>query len=165
MKEVRCVPLSTVALRNLKQLGQVKLYLLDSSNKMALSEAIGEACDILFVEVTGDDVSWLPLSDKAERMVLIGSTTARLTFHVQIDRPTWQQKITHCKLGGLTKAATVVSWGGGWRMWRHVEITRCAFVGLALQSLTSTDTNGATFGIPVRDSKDDQSDLEQIGSD
>jgi hypothetical protein len=38
-------------------------------------------------------------------------------------------------------------------------------VGLALQSLTSTDTNGALLGIPVRDSKDDQSDLEQIESD
>jgi hypothetical protein len=38
-------------------------------------------------------------------------------------------------------------------------------VGLALQSLTSTDTNGATFGIPVRDSKDDRSDSEQHESD
>jgi hypothetical protein len=48
-----------------------------------------------------------------------------------------------------------------------IEKSKCTvpFVGLALQSLTSTHTNGATFGIPVRDSKDDQSDLEQIESD
>jgi hypothetical protein len=41
---------------------------------------------------------------------------------------------------------------------RHAKILMYGYmpywkeaVGLALQSLTSTDTNGATFGIPVRD--------------
>jgi hypothetical protein len=114
LSKVRCVSLSTVAAKHLEQLGQGNLSLLDSSNEVALEKAIEESCDVLLVEVVGDDVSWLPLADTDKRIMIIGPPSVRLAFHKKLGGVTWCQKITHRKLGGLTTAATVVVvWGGG----------------------------------------------------
>jgi hypothetical protein len=70
-------------------------------------------CDVLLVEVVGDDKSWLNQAENAKRIVVIGLTNVRLALQERIKEATWQAKVTHQKLGGLMKAATVVIWGGG----------------------------------------------------
>jgi hypothetical protein len=108
------VPLSAIAKKNCLQLGQAELSLLDSGNEAALSEAASLGCDVLLVEVIGDNESWLPLADNARRIIVIGPTRSiRSVFQNRMKKGTWQAKVTHRKLGGLTKAATVMVWGGG----------------------------------------------------
>jgi hypothetical protein len=103
-----CVPLSAIAKKNFLQLGQAKLSLLDSGNEAALSEAVSLVCDVLLVEVIGDDESWLPLTDNARRIIVIGPAGIWSVFQDRMKEGTWQAKVTHRKLGGLTKAANIV---------------------------------------------------------
>jgi hypothetical protein len=70
-------------------------------------------CDVLLVEVVGDDKFWLSLTENAKRIVVIGPTNIWSVLQERMKGLTWQAKVTHRKLGGLTKAATVVIWGGG----------------------------------------------------
>jgi hypothetical protein len=120
LSRITCVPLADIAKKHLEQFGQAGLSLLDSSNEVALSEASGMVCDVLLVEVVGDDRSWLSLTENAKRIVVIGPIIVRSALQERMKWVTWQGKVTHRKLGGLTKAATVVIWGGGcgdrWRL-------------------------------------------------
>jgi hypothetical protein len=133
----------------------------------------------LIKEISGRCETAVMFEDNTGCIFLIRNhKTGERTKHIDI-RYFWGREMYQRKLAVPYFVTSNDNWSDGCTknlpvktFQRHEKILMYGYmpyrkeaVGLALQSLTSTDTNGATFGIPVRDSKDDQSDLEQIESD